>query len=455
MHEKVCREKYRLYAGTVLHGCGALAFGLAALTPSPVSANPQGGIVRAGAATIQGQGTSALQVNQVSDRAVIDWKSFDIAPGETTIFHQPSASSAILNRIHNQNPSQIFGQLSANGIVALVNPNGMVFGKDSRVDVGSLIATTADIRNGNFMAGRMDFTLPGTSAASVVNEGRITAQEAGLVGLVAPNVANHGTITARLGTVALASGDQVTMDLYGDGLVAVAVGDRTASRLVENRGHIAAEGGSVALTAAAAREVVDSLIVNTGVIEATALGEHQGTISLYAEGSNAVVGNKAGEKGKKQGSSTVLVQGVLDASGRNPGEHGGTVTVTGDRVGILSGALIDASGDQGGGAVHIGGQRQGQGDTPASRQTYVDAHSLIVTDALTRDNGGETIVWSDGDTSFYGIISGRGGAQGGNGGFAETSGHHNLTADGYVLRLANIRHKACKQQLRRAHIPRQ
>jgi filamentous hemagglutinin family protein len=154
MHEKVQREKYRLYAGTVLRGGGALAFGLAALTSSPVAANPQGGMASAGAATIGGQGSPVLQVNQTSDRAVIDWKSFNIAPGERTQFQQPSVTSAILNRIHDQNPSQILGSLSANGIVALVNPNGMVFGQGSQIDVGSLIATTTDIPNERFMQGR-------------------------------------------------------------------------------------------------------------------------------------------------------------------------------------------------------------------------------------------------------------------------------------------------------------
>src|SRR5262245_50848432 len=124
-----------LYARTALGG-GALALGLAAAT---AQANPQGGQVSAGAAVIQGQGTPLVQVTQQTDRAVIDWNSFNIVAGERTQFHQPSASSAILNRIHDQNPSQIMGNLSANGIVALVNPNGMVFGRGSQIDVGSLI----------------------------------------------------------------------------------------------------------------------------------------------------------------------------------------------------------------------------------------------------------------------------------------------------------------------------
>ena len=160
------------------------ALGLFVVSGAAV-ANPQGGTVSAGSAAIQGQGTPVVQVNQASDRAVIDWKSFNIAAGERTQFQQPSASSAILNRIHDQNPSQILGSLSANGIVALVNPNGMVFGQGSQIDVGSLIATTADIPNERFMQGRwLLFGQPGEADAAVVNHGNISVREGGLAALV-------------------------------------------------------------------------------------------------------------------------------------------------------------------------------------------------------------------------------------------------------------------------------
>lgn len=314
--------------------------------------------------------------------------------------------------------------------MALVNPNGMVFGRGSQIDVGSLIATTADIRNDSFMAGRMTYDIPGLPEASVVNEGQITVGQAGLVELVAPNVANHGIITARLGKVDLASGDRFTLDLYGDGLLSVEVGDNVASQLVENSGRIAAEGGSVALTAAAASAAVDSLIVHTGVIEATSVGLRDGEITLYAEGRHAVEGNRAEEKGIRQGASTVLVSGTLDASGRGTGETGGTIAVLGDQVGLLAGARLDASGDAGGGIVHIGGAYQGKGATPTSVTTYVEPFSLILNDALTSGNGGETILWADGDTYFYGTILARGGNISGHGGFTETSGHRYLDAHG-------------------------
>ena len=186
-----------LYASTVLWGSRALAFGVAALA-SPAHANPVGGTVSAGTATISGQGTPVVQVNQNSDRAVIDWKSFNIAPGESTRFKQPSATSAILNRIHDQNPSQILGNLSANGQVMLVNPNGMLFGKDSRVDVSGLVATSANISSQSFMSGApFRFGQPGLPDSAVINQGTISVREGGLAALVAPEVRNEGLITGK------------------------------------------------------------------------------------------------------------------------------------------------------------------------------------------------------------------------------------------------------------------
>jgi filamentous hemagglutinin family protein len=203
MHGKAQKEVRWLYASTVLRSSRALAFGVAALA-APAHANPVGGTVSAGSATISGQGTPVVQVNQASDRAVIDWKSFNIVPGETTRFQQPSVTSAILNRIHDQNPSQILGNLSANGQVMLVNPNGMLFGKDSRVDVSGLVATSANISAQSFMSTTpFRFGQPGLPDSAVINQGAITVDNAGLAALVAPEVRNEGVIKAKIGKRAI------------------------------------------------------------------------------------------------------------------------------------------------------------------------------------------------------------------------------------------------------------
>jgi len=410
----------------------AILMSTTALTATAAFANPVGGAVSAGAASISSSGTTTTVV-ETSNKAVIDWQSFNIASNETTQFIQPSSSSIVLNRINSGNPSQIFGHLDANGNIIILNPSGVLFGAGSQIDVNGLIATTANISNQAFMAnGPLTFNQPGNPNAGIVNEGTITAADAGLVGLVAPNVVNNGTITAKLGTVHLASADSFTVDFYGDGLLNFGVSDAVQGQLVSNTGLISAAGGKIALTAAAGNNIVNSLIDVSGKLSAPAVAEKNGKIFIYAEGSNAVKGNVAANKGKKSGSSTVVVDGYLDASGYSTGETGGTISVLGDNVGILNDALIDAGGDIGGGTIKIGGDFHGAGVTPTALNTYVDPDSLIMANAVTSGNGGNVAVWSDGTTQFLGNIIAEGGTQSGNGGFVETSGHGTLDAEGYV-----------------------
>jgi len=226
---------WKAYFSNALYGAlckvGYNVLAVAALMPAVAFANPQGGTVSAGSATIAQSGNT-LSINQSSERAVIDWRGFNIAPGETTLFNQPGSGSIALNRVGSGGASQIDGNLTANGNIIIINPNGVMFGRGAQVDVNSLIATTSNISNASFMAGgKLVFDQPGNPDAVVSNAGTITAKQAGLVGLVAPSVENSGTINAKLGRVHLASGDRFTADLYGDGLLEVTVSDATAQQL--------------------------------------------------------------------------------------------------------------------------------------------------------------------------------------------------------------------------------
>ena len=183
-------------------------------------AGPNSGNVVGGAATIQGQGTANVIVNQSTQNAIINWQTFNIGSGETTKIYMPGSNSTQLDRVTGgQGPSQILGTLYSNGKVFLVNPDGILFGMGARINVGSLVATTNDIANKDFMAGRYNFSIPGNPNASIVNLGTITAQTGGFAALVAPGVRNTGTIIAKLGTIALASGNAFTLDMYGDNLI--------------------------------------------------------------------------------------------------------------------------------------------------------------------------------------------------------------------------------------------
>src|SRR5256886_1557338 len=333
---------------------------LLALGAAPAAGGPEGGTVVGGAATIQGQGGPAVIVNQSSSSAIINWNTFNIGVRESVRFNQPGASSVVLNRVTGGlGPSEILGTLTANGRVFVINRDGILFGPSAVVNTAGFLATTHDIKNSDFMAGRYNFNIPGRPDASIVNQGRITATSGGFAALVAPGVRNTGTITATLGTVALVSGNGFTLDLYGDKLITLAVNDQIAANvidvatgrplksLVTNEGKIRANGGRVELTAAAARVVVDSVINTSGVIKANSIGRHNGMIVLSA----ATGANKP----EGAATQTVKISGTLAAAGKKKGTQGGTILVTGEDIKLAS-ARVDASGRKGGGKVLIGGE---------------------------------------------------------------------------------------------------
>jgi filamentous hemagglutinin family protein len=425
----------------IRRGVFAASTALIALASLPADAGPSGGTVVGGSAAIQGQGTGSVTINQSSQSAIINWATFNIGKGETTTFNQPNSSSMSLNRvIGGLGPSFLDGNLTANGRVFIVNGDGVLIGRNASVNTAGFLATTSDIRNSDFMAGKYNFNIPGRPDASIANLGSITANSGGFAALVAPGVRNSGTITATLGTVSLAAGNAFTLDFYGDRLITLAVNDQiagavkdvqtgeTLKSLVHNTGKLSANGGRVQLTAAAARAVVDSVINNKGVIEANSIGTRNGTIVLSAAtGARKPAGAPA---------QTIKLAGQISAAGKNKGTKGGTVVVTGENI-VLSGATIDASGDAGGGKVLIGGDTGGGKPSaaalelaklesfviPTATTVSVDAASVINTSATGSGNGGKAVVWSDQQTTFAGTILAQGGATGGNGGFVETSGH--------------------------------
>ena len=419
-----------LNSTTALRGALAAAL-LAAAVPQPVRAMPQGGSVVSGGATITQSGNQ-LKVVQTTPKAAINWQSYGIGAGEIVTYYQPNAQAIMLNRVLGGGVSNIYGQLSANGQIWISNPSGIFFGPGSKINVGGLIATTHDLTVDKFDAGIYQFKSDSQPAGIVENQGAITIADAGLAAFVAPGVVNHGVITARLGQVVLASGNEFTVDLYGDQKINLAMDAKTASQvlgrdgqpldaLVKNDGKIFADGGSVQMTAAAAKGLVDTVISVGGIVQARSVQESNGEIILLGEG------------------GTVEVSGTLDASGKTAGRTGGTVTASGDAVKIKAGARIDVSGSAGGGQALIGGDFRGGAATAAEYEEYalrparkpvppaetttVEAGAVITADALASGKGGEIIVWSNEATAVHGSVSARGGAQGGDGGFIETSGH--------------------------------
>lgn len=402
---------------------GALAVALLALGEfsSLSHAAPAANALPAGAQVSVGQaelktslqnGGARLDVNQGSQRAILSWSTFDIGASAQVNFNQPNSSAVALNRVLSSDPSQIFGALNANGQVFLINSNGVIFGQSASVNVGGMVASTLSISDRDFLAGQYRFTRNATTAG-ILNQGALTAAPGGYLALLAPEVRNQGVITAQLGSIAMAAGDAMTLNLSGDRLVNVIVDPAHIAALVDNSGIIRADGGTVLLSALAADRLIGAAINTTGIIEAQGFSDRGGTIVLDG-GSNA----------------TVTVSGMLDASDARTGQRGGFVKVLGDRVGLLDHARIDVSGFSGGGAALIGGNWQGQGPEHNARLTFVGNDASIRADALAAGNGGTVVVWADGTTRFHGSISANGGATQGNGGQVETSGKDRLDIDG-------------------------
>ena len=391
--------------------------------PAP-NARPTSGIVVGGSAAIS-QSATNTQITQSSTRTAINWQSFNVGSQQSVTFNQPNSTAVALNRVTGPDPSQIAGRIDANGQVILINQSGVNFYKGAQVNTAGLIVSTADTTNKNFMAGGvLKFDQPGNPNAKIDNQGNITIRQAGLAALVAPQVANSGTISARLGHVVLAGAKTSTVDLYGDGLLSLDVTNQvtqvpidksgnTVSALVTNKGVIIADGGTVQLTAAAADGIVQNLVQAGGKIQAATVGNQTGTIALNGVG------------------GAVVVEGQLAAPGSAPGTQGGNIEVvsTGN-VGIASTALINASGKTSGGTVAIGttlARARGGPSvtaTATARNVTIQQGATIAANAVTKGNGGKVAVLSTDTTRMAGTINAKGGKNGGDGGFVEVSGAH-------------------------------
>jgi filamentous hemagglutinin family protein len=225
---------------------------------------PTGGNVVAGNATIT-QSNLQVNINQTSQRAVVTWDQFNVGKDASVNFNQPNTSAVTLNRVTGANSSVIDGAVRANGQVILVNPNGVTFGKGAQVDAAGVVASTLDISNKNFMEGKSTFS--GDAKGTVVNQGTITANTSdGYIALLAPEVRNEGYLLAKKGpgnTVAMASGEKITLDFRGDQLLSVKVDQAAYKGLIENKRLVEVQGGLIVVAAGAAGRLMATTINNT------------------------------------------------------------------------------------------------------------------------------------------------------------------------------------------------
>nr|WP_319514534.1 MBG domain-containing protein [uncultured Cohaesibacter sp.] len=392
----------------VLLASSALASGAAVAGDSL----PTGASVASGSVGISST-SSDMTITQGTSNAIVNWNSFSIGKNNSVTFVQPDAASSILNRVTGDTTSTIAGILSANGQVYLVNPNGIAITPTGTVKVGAgFVASTLDITDEDYLSGNLTFSGDGSSA-SVSNEGVITIGRGGYAALLGGSVDNSGTIAVPLGTVGLGSGEQITLDLSGDGFMQVALptdseGDEA---LVSNSGTISANGGTVIMSAATAKEAARQAINMSGVIEAKSVSGHNGSI---------VIGGGDG--------GTVSVSGKVNASSKSG--TGGSIEITGDAI-ELTGATVDASGATGGGTINIGGLKHGADGLQTATDTTVDEDTVISADATEDGDGGAIVVWSDDLTTYAGSITALGTGDG-SGGDVEVSGKALLAFTGTV-----------------------
>ncbi|EAX5603787.1 filamentous hemagglutinin N-terminal domain-containing protein, partial [Salmonella enterica] len=402
----------------------ALLTGLiAGLLPAMVLAAdlPAGGQIVGGQGSISTSGNQ-MTIHQQTQNMATNWHSFDIGKNNTVQFVQPDSSSVALNRVTGASGSQIMGTLKANGQVFILNPNGVLFGKGARVNVGGLVASTKNISTADFMKGQYTLSGSGNPGAQVVNQGSLTTAKGGYIVLAGERVSNSGTVTTPSGKTVLAAGKTVTLQLDNGGLTSVSVNGSVVNALVENRGLISATNGQVYLTAKGQDMLLKTVVNNSGTVEAKGLASRGGEIVL-----------NGGDSGVVSQSGQLLADSQTG--------QGGKITLEGQNIHLTGGSLTSATGKTGGGEVYVGGGWQGQDShIKNASKVVMDKAATVDVSATDTGNGGTAVLWSDDYTNFRGRVLAKGGAQSGNGGRVETSSHQNLQASGEVDASARAGH---------------
>lgn len=317
------------------------------LGASSVDAMPEGGVIRSGEGAASQNGRE-MTIRQDSGRLAMDWTNFNVGKDETVRFQQPGKDALALNRVTGNQQSVIDGSLLSNGHVLLVNPNGVVIGKNASIDVGGLVASTAHVKD-NFMKefgnSTGSFNLGGVSDGKIINEGTINA-EGGLVALHAAKVENSGTITSNGGSVLMAAADTLTLTPDTDGKLNFTVDGKVAEASALNKGAITADGGTIVMTADSASDVMSTVVNNEGTLQARTLRKNE-------KGQILLEGNDKGQ---------VEVSGTLDASGNDDGQDAGNIKVIGQKTIVHDGTKLLARGDVNGGKIETSGDVLDLGD---------------------------------------------------------------------------------------------
>jgi filamentous hemagglutinin family protein len=392
----------------------------AAAQPSP-GAQPTGGTVVAGTASIGAPRAGGVVIKQSSQRAAIDWTSFDVGSKESVEIKAPSGSSVTLLSVLGGDASQIAGSVKSNGVVLLVDASGAELFPGSTLAGASVLTGAPGISTQNFMAGNLVFDGAVNPDAAIVNGGSIKVRQAGAAVLLGPGIENRGEITARLGEALLISGQSATISQLNSGAAAVqitspstqapvAADGQMLPAMITQSGSIEAAGGTIGMLASANSGVSQNVVENTGRVAADTVGSTTGSIQMDGSGGG------------------VSVDGRVRAVG-GAGELGGSIELLADSsnaVTVGAQAILDASGAGGGGTIALGTTEAravgGPSVTaPVSSAVDVASGAGVTVDATTDGNGGHITALSTTETAFAGTASATGGPAGGNGGQIEIS----------------------------------
>ncbi|ESA32856.1 filamentous hemagglutinin family n-terminal domain protein [Leptolyngbya sp. Heron Island J] len=404
--------------------------GLALITPS---------IAKAQSVTPAQDGTGTI-VNHHGQRIDIEagspsangenlfhsFHTFTPGSGEIVNFLAEPTIQSIFARVVGGNPAIIDGLLQISNSQAslfLMNPAGVIFGPNATLNLpAGLTVTTADrigfdeqwfnaVGSNEYTAlvGRphaFAFTQPQPGA--VLNQGRLSLGPAQTLTLLGGTVINTGELSAPGGqiTIATVTGEQM-VQIHQDGLLLN----------LEIAGPLDDGTELPSITPLSLPELLTYGDFNNAN---QLVANEDGTVSLW--GSNIAIPTAPG---------TAIAAGTLTVANTTPAGTGGTMAILGEQVGLLN-AELDASGTNGGGAIFIGGDYQGQGTMPQATHTFVGEDVAIAANANTDGSGGQVIVWADHTTEFWGQVSATGGLNTGNGGFVEISGKENLIFRGDV-----------------------
>lgn len=309
----------------------------------PVYAAPNGANVVHGNVNISQSGSNTI-INQNTDKAIINWNSFDVNKGESVLFNQNSSSSIILNRVTNGLPTNIFGNISANGNVFILNQAGVLVGNGASINTNSFLAGAANINDNDFIAGKYNFY---GAQGNVINNGSIKVQDGGYAVLMGKNIENNGLISAKLGKIYLSSGETFRMDMSGNDLIGVEVKKGITDAYISNTGYIKAEGGTIIMTAKNASDVIRQAVNNTGVIDASSISYKGGKVILGAENGQVIndgeinVSSKSDEGGSIElKAEHIINNGLVYANGLN----GGLINMlSSDLLKVGSSSIIQAN----------------------------------------------------------------------------------------------------------------